>query len=71
MPCASHTPSVSTTSVSGNPGIVPWFGTLTGSVSPRSLKTASMQSIASSSSLMPPRERPGSSSGRSLRACST
>ena len=30
MPFASQRPSVSTTSVSGKPGIEPWFGTLTG-----------------------------------------
>ena len=52
------------------PGTVPRLGTLTGSVSPRSLNTASMQSIASSSSWMPPRERRGSSSGASSPACS-
>ena len=51
-------PSTSTTRSSGKPGSAPpAFGMLTGWISSLSLKIASITSIASSSSWMPPRER--------------
>ena len=72
MPPRWQRPSTSTTRSSGKPGSAPpAFGTLTGCTSSLSLKIASITSIASSSSWMPPREREGSSCGSSLCACSS
>ncbi len=69
MPPAWQRPSTSTTRSSGKPGSAPpAFGMLTGCTSSLSLKIASITSIASSSSWMPPRERSGSSCGSSLCA---